>query len=406
MLSETTKKSRNNAKPKTRDGKARSPIYQKIKDRLRARIDSNELAPGALVPSERDLVVELRVSRGQARQALRDLEMEGYIERFPGRGSFVTPVERRRPETYRHRESRTVMLAYPVLARDASAYIRSIVKAFAESIEEHDYRPVFYYIDQSTGAALRLLDQLEKGELAGLVLWPQFQSVEECAAVKRVGESLFPCVLVDRYLRGAESDFVGSANRTGYDSITMALIDRGHRAIAYISRDFVDTVMEDRYAGYQNALARVGIDIDVRLTGVRHKAPNPSLKYNGADDTAELLRAMFAGNVQPTAILCSDNWTAARVETELGRLGIRVPEDITLAANDDTIDPDGSEPRPWLTIAQDGPEIGRQAAQLLLARIAAPAKVYEQRFVRMRYLFAESGNVQRNEREEYAGKGG
>lgn len=50
---------------------------------------SGELPPGAKLPPERELATTLGVSRASIRDALRDLEMRGLLERTPGRGTIV-----------------------------------------------------------------------------------------------------------------------------------------------------------------------------------------------------------------------------------------------------------------------------------------------------------------------------
>nr|WP_026124681.1 winged helix-turn-helix domain-containing protein [Nocardiopsis baichengensis] len=64
--------------------------YQQIADRLRARIASGELAPGAEVPSEADLGAEFGVARTTVRRALAVLEREGLVAVAPGRGRTVS----------------------------------------------------------------------------------------------------------------------------------------------------------------------------------------------------------------------------------------------------------------------------------------------------------------------------
>jgi GntR family transcriptional regulator len=66
------------------------PFYFQIKNILRARILSNELKAGDLVPSEIDLSQEYNVSRGTVRQALLELINEGLIYRIRGKGTFVS----------------------------------------------------------------------------------------------------------------------------------------------------------------------------------------------------------------------------------------------------------------------------------------------------------------------------
>jgi GntR family transcriptional regulator len=65
------------------------PAYLRIASALRDRIDAGELAPGVLVPSERELGQAFGVSRMTARQALVVLESEGSVYRRPPRGTFV-----------------------------------------------------------------------------------------------------------------------------------------------------------------------------------------------------------------------------------------------------------------------------------------------------------------------------
>lgn len=63
--------------------------YRKIADDLRRRVGTDELPPGALVPSELALVEQHQVSRGTVRAALALLVEEGLIEVVPGQGRRV-----------------------------------------------------------------------------------------------------------------------------------------------------------------------------------------------------------------------------------------------------------------------------------------------------------------------------
>lgn len=66
-----------------------SPLYTQIKNALQRRIETGELKPGDLAPSERDLAEQYHVSRMTARQALQNLANDGFIRRFQGKGSFI-----------------------------------------------------------------------------------------------------------------------------------------------------------------------------------------------------------------------------------------------------------------------------------------------------------------------------
>lgn len=64
-------------------------VYKQIADLLRAAIVSGELAPGAQLPSEQELVDQHEVARGTVRQAITLLRSEGLVDVVRGRGSFV-----------------------------------------------------------------------------------------------------------------------------------------------------------------------------------------------------------------------------------------------------------------------------------------------------------------------------
>lgn len=69
------------------------PHYHRIYQYLRRQIDSEELKPGDLLPTESHLEHFFNVSRAPVRQALALLESEGMIIRKAGKGTFVAPFD-------------------------------------------------------------------------------------------------------------------------------------------------------------------------------------------------------------------------------------------------------------------------------------------------------------------------
>ena len=65
------------------------PIYQKISSQIKAMIMQGELSEGDPLPSMRTLAAELRISVITTKRAYEELEREGYIESYTGKGSFV-----------------------------------------------------------------------------------------------------------------------------------------------------------------------------------------------------------------------------------------------------------------------------------------------------------------------------
>lgn len=65
------------------------PIYLQIVNQIKAAIMSGELAQGEALPSMRNLAMQMRVSLITTKRAYEELERDGFIESYTGKGSFV-----------------------------------------------------------------------------------------------------------------------------------------------------------------------------------------------------------------------------------------------------------------------------------------------------------------------------
>lgn len=75
------------------DAIPRRKLYQEVLDRLMERIRSGEIAPGAQLPSERELMEEYGVGRPAVREALQALARSGIVEIAHGeRARVVVPT--------------------------------------------------------------------------------------------------------------------------------------------------------------------------------------------------------------------------------------------------------------------------------------------------------------------------
>src|SRR5688500_20072786 len=68
-------------------------LYRQIAEQLRGLIRSGEYPVGARLPPERDLALQLKVSRPSVREALIALEVEGLVEVRMGSGIYVIAPE-------------------------------------------------------------------------------------------------------------------------------------------------------------------------------------------------------------------------------------------------------------------------------------------------------------------------
>ena len=158
-----------------------------------------------------------------------------------------------------------------------------------------------------------------------------------------------PCVSVDE-------------RHAGYVA-TRHLISLGHRRIGFVAgpADYLPT--REKAAGRAEALFEEGL------------APNGWLAHG--DFTLEggrtAARAMLSRGDRPTGVICSSDVIAIGVIQEARRLGLRIPEDLSV------IGFDGIEAASWVdppltTIEQPIDEIATTAIELLQTVIAEPGR--------------------------------
>lgn len=124
-------------------------LYRQISDQLRKLIVDGEFPVGSRLPSERDLAVQLGVSRPSLREALIALEVEGFIEVHMGSGIYVcAPAPREGQidlsseegplELIRAREMIEGEVAYEAAKHGTDTQINAIDEAFQLMIQHTD----------------------------------------------------------------------------------------------------------------------------------------------------------------------------------------------------------------------------------------------------------------------------
>jgi GntR family transcriptional regulator len=128
------------------------PMYRQIADDLRGKIDSGEIAHGAQLPTEIELMDEYSASRNTVRDAIKLLTTRGMVEPRPGQGTFV--VEKINPFV-------TTLTGDPVKSQgggEEDIYIAE-VKAGGRTPTASDPRVEVQRASESIADALRIKDE-------------------------------------------------------------------------------------------------------------------------------------------------------------------------------------------------------------------------------------------------------
>ena len=226
---------------------------------------------------------------------------------------------------------------------------------------------IFCNTDESQDEEDKYLQVLLQKQVDGILLVPAHCSPESIDLIQKHGT---PVVVLDRRVPEASVDEVRGDSIGGAYQLTRLLLSLGHRLIAVINGPQDVSTSVDRVSGYQQALHEAGV------------ADNPAYVFYGAftqDSGYELTCRALALDPPPTAIVAANNFLGIGALKALQASGIQVPDDFSLASFDDL-------PQallisfPFFTVAsQAAYEMGRQATQLLLERLAKdPPELYQE----------------------------
>jgi LacI family transcriptional regulator len=155
---------------------------------------------------------------------------------------------------------------------------------------------------------------------------------------------------------------IESDEENGACEITRLLIDQGHRYILHLTGPRGLLGAERRIRGFKRALAGAAIPCS--------KALLMEASFT-ADSGREVMRQWLrghAGKPLPQAVFCANDGIAIGCLEALAEVGLRVPEDISVAGFDDTLAARTTVPQ-LATVRQPLSAMGSRAVEVLLERI-------------------------------------
>lgn len=219
-------------------------------------------------------------------------------------------------------------------------------------------------LDEDPERERNLVSRLIDRRVDGLIVVPTADDHRYIVAEQGHGTCV---VFIDRPPRPLIADAVVTNNREAARQAVTQLGANGHRRIAYLGDSLTIPTAADRYQGYLDGLAASGLAAPTDL--IRHGLRN-------AETARSATRDLLQARQPPDAVFTSQNLVTMGAIQALHQMGQQ--HDIALIGFDDI--PFAETFIPAITvIAQNIEEIGRTAAERVLARIGgdrSPAKLY------------------------------
>lgn len=194
-------------------------------------------------------------------------------------------------------------------------------------------------------------------EVPGVILPPP---LSESAAVRAELEAArIPYVAIAMGGEAASRLNVRIDDRAAAAAVTHHLIEQGHRRIGFIHGHPNQHVSGERYRGFLDAIVRAGLDPDLMPVEQGY------FTYHSGLVAAERL---LTPDRRPTAVFASNDDMAAATIGVAHRMGLHIPDDLSVAGFDDT--PIATSIWPELTtVRQPIAQMAETAVAMLLARL-------------------------------------
>ena len=333
-------------------------MYAVIQQDILQAIGSSVLQPGNRLKTEKELMEEYHVSRTTVVKALTDLANAGIITRTAGKGSFVNSEALDRVSAQNRETGSRNILGYiaPMINDNFST---SILNGILEALKPTKYS-LMIKVSETHANEIQCVDEFLSIGAQGLIVFPIDYELYNPRILNLVS-SRFPFVLLDRTLPGIQTHSVVTDNTAGMNLAVDHLYALGHKNVCFCTTSpFQIQPIAQRFSAFNDRLMTY------------NNTMRPFLLKDIVQDYAhfeknEQLRQMLREG-EITAFLCVDSTVAMYVYAAARYLNRRVPEDLSIVSFDDPA-PTYGDLKFFTFVKQDGAELGRNAASILLDQI-------------------------------------
>jgi LacI family transcriptional regulator/LacI family repressor for deo operon, udp, cdd, tsx, nupC, and nupG len=238
-------------------------------------------------------------------------------------------------------------------------FYTSVVCGIEDVLRRTDYSLLLANYNEDPDQEARRLEVFRAEGVRGLIFAASRSPSPLYAELGKAGLAL---VAVSRPLSRWRVDQVMVANRDGAYAATSHLIRLCHKRIAVINGPLVFTTARDRQSGYEDALREAGLPVDENL--IVHCDFRHAAGYSAMQQLLDLA-------CPPTAVFTGSNLLTLGALQAIHERRLDIPGQMAIVGFDEM--PWAMSLRPPLTtVAQPAFEVGRTAAELLLARVREP----------------------------------
>ena len=326
----------------------------------------------------KDIARELGVSVATVSRALKDsprisLEQRQKIQQYAREHNFIPNVLAESLRRSRVQPMKVIGVIIPELVH---YYFASVLKGIEEEAAAHGYHVMVAQSGEQYDREVQLCRSFYENKVCGIIV-SQAKNTHNYDHFQRLQEAGVPLVFYDRICTGIDASRVVVDDYMGAYNATTHLIETGCRRIAYYGSQLNLEIAKNRFNGYKDALLKHGLLFIPELTRI----------CDTRRDAEMITPSMFDDENYPDAFFTINDETAVGILYTVKRMGMRVPEDVSICGftNDDRAT--SSDPM-LTTVEQRGIQVGEEAADILIGHVEGtiPMNRVERRIVRTRLI--------------------
>lgn len=231
------------------------------------------------------------------------------------------------------------------------------IKTCVEELEKQGYRAIVMDTEERPEREEQAVISALSKNVDGVLLCPTQKDTRSIDLLRQNG---MPFVLMGRCFEDGQEDYIVCDDVRGGYLAGKHLAELGHKRVLVISADPHISSSRERLAGFQQAMAEAGIEVEPEL--IIHSDAS-------AHDSGRMIDDLLTHGPDFTAIFTFSDYIAWEVIYALNRHGIQVPRDVSVMGFDD-IQSHICFPPPLTTVHFPKRLICRKSVELLLGRIA------------------------------------
>lgn len=306
---------------------SKTPLHKQVRDNILDIVAQG--TAGQRLPAESALAKQFGVSRFTVNKVMDRLQREGFIKRFPSKGSFICDKDKRIETSKSAIGGGTIVIAYT----DVFSYVVWKMINISEAIAVRQQMNLANFKITGDTTYESLIEYAETfADLKGLIVMPPTGSFSR-KSISTLMKLNVPVVsmIPSEYSSLFENFYAISKDhfQTGYLGVEH-LIKKGHKNIGYIANEPWHYGSKLVYSGMKQAL----YDNGLQLKNLKRSSRKVKNWENSRETARSFTEEMLNSENRPTALIFDSKSGGLSGLRLLHEMNIKVPQDISIIVND------------------------------------------------------------------------